>query len=166
MKVKIFIGIISIGLFFIGFNYYHNLLEFLLSFIPEVTIHYRKLFTQILQASSFGFTLSIIPILSFILWNKFKIEKLLNKNLIVLAFIISAFIGLYVKTQFVKSILQVPFTKTVILESENGLEIGKSIYEGENLNYSLYIFIAEIMTFTILHFVLNKNKLKEYNITE
>ena len=166
MKVKIFIGIISIGLFFIGFNYYHNLLEFLLSFIPEVTIHYRKLFTQILQASSFGFTLSIIPILSFILWNKFKIEKLLNKNLIVLAFIISAFIGLYVKTQFLKSILQVPFTKTVILESENGLEIGKSIYEGENLNYSLYIFIAEIMTFTILHFVLNKNKLKEYNITE
>ena len=166
MKVKIFIGIISIGLFFIGFNYYHNLLEFLLSFIPEVTIHYRKLFTQILQASSFGFTLSIIPILSFILWNKFKIEKLLNKNLIVLAFIISVSIGLYVKTQFVKSILQVPFTKTVILESENGLEIGKSIYEGENLNYSLYIFIAEIMTFTILHFVLNKNKLKEYNITE
>ena len=166
MKVKIFIGIISIGLFFIGFNYYHNLLEFLLSFIPEVTMHYRKLFTQILQASSFGFTLSIIPILSFILWNKFKIEKLLNKNLIVLAFIISVSIGLYVKTQFVKSILQVPFTKTVILESENGLEIGKSIYEGENLNYSLYIFIAEIMTFTILHFVLNKNKLKEYNITE
>ena len=166
MKVKIFIGIISIGLFFIGFNYYHNLLEFLLSFIPEVTIHYRKLFTQILQASSFGFTLSIIPILSFILWNKFKIEKLLNKNLIVLAFIISVSIGLYVKTQFVKSILQVPFTKTVILESENGLEIGKSIFEGENLNYSLYIFIAEIMTFTILHFVLNKNKLKEYNITE
>ena len=86
--------------------------------------------------------------------------------LIVLAFIISAFIGLYVKTQFVKSVLQVPFTKTVILESENGLEIGKSIFEGENLNYSLYIFIAEIMTFTILHFVLNKNKLKEYNITE
>lgn len=166
MKVKIFIGIISIGLFLIGFNYYHNLLEFLLSFIPEVVIHYRKLFTQILQASSFGFTLSIIPILSFILWNKFKIEKILNKNLIVLAFIISAFIGLYVKTQFVKSILQVPFTKTVILESENGLEIGKSIFEGENLNYSLYIFIAEIMTFTILHFVLNKNKLKEYNITE
>ena len=166
MKVKIFIGIISIGLFFIGFNYYHNLLEFLLSFIPEVAIHYRKLFTQILQASSFGFTLSIIPILSFILWNKFKIEKLLNKNLIVLAFIISAFSALYVKTQFVKSILQVPFTKTVILESEYGFEVGKSIYEGENLNYSLYIFIAEIMTFTILHFVLNKNKLKEYNITE
>ncbi|MFT3919613.1 hypothetical protein [Cloacibacterium sp.] len=160
MKTKILIGIISLILFFVGFYFYQNLQYYLLSFIPEVEIQYRKLSTQIFQPIYFGLTISIIPFLSYILWHKFKIEKSKNRFYIILAFIISSIIALILRTRLLIFITQIPFTKTVILESDNKIKYGKPFYEIENLHYILYIFIAEIITFIILYLILNLKKRK------
>ena len=160
MKNKILLLVISIILFFIGFYFYQNVQSFLLSFIPELVINYRKLLTQILQSISFGFSLSIIPVFSFILWNKFKIEKNREKFYIILSFLAASIIALTLRTKYLIFINNSPLKSVILSKTENGIEQRKPFYEGENLNFNFYIFIAEIITFLILYFVLNKNKRK------
>lgn len=35
------------------------------------------------------------------------------------------------------------------------------IYDAENLNYNVYIFLGEIITFILLYFILKKNQKQE-----
>ncbi len=148
MKTKILIGIISIFFFFIGFNNHQFFLNFLLDFIPELTFAYHNLFAQVSQSFFFGLTLSIIPILSLILWITFKIKHNKIKIYIILLFLISFIIASVVRTLILKWIHQRAFNATP----------QPLLYEAENLNYNLYIFVGEIITFIILYFILKKNK--------
>lgn len=150
MKTKILIGIISIFLFFIGFNNYQNFVKFFLDFIPELAIAYDTLWAQVLQSLFFGLLLSIIPILSLILWIKFKIQQKKIKIYIILLFLVSSIVVSVSRTLILKWIYQRAF---------NAMPQPKPLtYEAENLNYNVYIFLSEIITFILLYFILKKNQ--------
>jgi len=156
LRTKLLIGIISIFLFFIGFNNYQNFLSFFLGFIPKLVIQYRTLSAQVSQSFFFGLTLSLIPILSLIVWSKFKIQHNRIKIYIILLFLASFIITSSARTLVLKFISQRPFNTVAILKDVNTIEPGNSVYEGESLNYNLYIFVGEILTFIFLYFILKK----------
>jgi len=153
LRTKLLIGIISLFLFFIGFNNYQNFLSFFLDFIPELAIVYNTLWAQVLQSLFFGLLLSSIPILSLILWIKFKIQHNRIKIYIILLFLVSSIIASVARTLILKCIYQRAF---------NAMPQPKPfIYDAENLNYNVYIFLGEIITFILLYFILKKNQKQE-----
>ncbi|WEK70005.1 MAG: hypothetical protein P0Y62_00360 [Candidatus Chryseobacterium colombiense] len=158
MKTKILIGITSILFFLIGFNNYQSFLNFFLGLIPELEIQYRTLYAQLSQTFFFGLVLSVIPILSLILWIKFKIQHNGLKIFIILLFLVSSIIASISRTLFLKWIYQGAY---------NAMSHPKPLlYEGEDLNYNLYIFVSEIIIFILLYFILKKPKIREQKIND
>lgn len=158
MKTKILIGITSILFFLIGFNSYQSFLNFFLGLIPELEIQYRTLYAQLSQSFFFGLALSVIPILSLILWIKFKIQHKGLKIFIILLFLVSSIIASVSRTLFLKWIYQRAF---------NAMPQPKPLlYEAEDLSYNLYIFVSEIIIFILLYFILKNQKQEHKKIND
>ncbi|PZU08417.1 MAG: hypothetical protein DI622_17000, partial [Chryseobacterium sp.] len=89
-------------------------------------------------------------ILSLILWIKFKIQQNKIKIYIILLFLVSSIVASVSRTLILKWIYQRAF---------NAMPQPKPLmYEAENLNYNVYIFLSEIITFILLYFILKKNQ--------
>lgn len=163
MKSKriLFTLLTSFLLFILGFYYYQKIQNLFLSFIPDINFQYTGSYTVIYQSLFFGFVLFLFPILFYILWNRFNIRQFKTQFLIIGIFMFTAISAVIIKNFLLKIISETPFTSTVIAESSHGMEANISFYDAEILNYPLFIFISQIITFLILYLVMRKRQTHE-----
>ncbi|MCS3556175.1 MULTISPECIES: hypothetical protein [unclassified Sphingobacterium] len=149
MKNIIYLIFLSILCFAIGFLSFSSIETYMLKVFKNYDLTYSHLNTQFLHKLAFSFICSILPIGINTVWRTTSTEKGASKFISLLLFYLT--IGVFFLTRY--SIL-----KTALLsQEESGSLISISF---ENLNFPLYIFIAEILGFVVMYLFLKYNKSK------
>lgn len=130
-----------------GFVNYYHVQNSIIERVEKYSFYYESMHSQLYDSLKFGFLCGITPLLLHIIWSKTKTEKVRMKFLSILVFL----------TVVISYII----TRIVILNLKNNLEVLaiKKTQSIESLDLTLHIFLAQLLGFMLLYFIL-KNMAK------
>lgn len=154
MKKNIYLIVITIILFLVGFVNYTNVQNIIIENLKQYSFTYSELNTQLFDSLKFGFLCGITPIIFNIFWNKTKTEKFSLKLLSMFVFLTVIVTYLFIKISILNLKIEIP-------KIENDKIVMKTSLSIESLNLPLHFLLAQIIGYLMIYLILKNKKESE-----